>query len=373
MMNVLFATNLPSPYRVSFFNELSKMCNLTVLYERKAASDRNKSWKGEKERTYREIYLSGLKIGAESAFCPSIKKFLRNNEYDLVVLSGYGTLTSIYANLYMKKKNKPFIISIDGCLTRQESQKKYRFKSRLLKNADAILVPGEEAAKCIEHYGVDSANVFSFPFTSLIHTDVLCKIKNEKEKRQLKQDLGVTENVAVITVASFIYRKGIDLLLHSCKELNENIGIYIVGGVPNEEYLQLAKESGRNIHFLDFMKKESLFRYYQAMDIFVLPTREDVWGLVVNEAMANGLPVITTNRCGAGLDLIKDGINGYIIPTDDIHLLTEKINFLAIDFEKREKIGEENLNKIRGYTIEQMARRHMEIFEQLIYRKNNKK
>ena len=55
------------------------------------------------------------------------------------------------------------------------------------------------------------------------------------------------------------------------------------------------------------------------------PTREDIWGLVINEALAAGLPVITTNRCGAGLELIKNNENGFLVNVEDIDELYEKI------------------------------------------------
>lgn len=60
-----------------------------------------------------------------------------------------------------------------------------------------------------------------------------------------------------------------------------------------------------NIVFVEFKTKEDLIDYYRAADLFVLPTREDIWGLVVNEAMAAGTPVITTTNCGAGMEILK--------------------------------------------------------------------
>ena len=79
-----------------------------------------------------------------------------------------------------------------------------------------------------------------------------------------------------------------------------------------KEYINYISEHQlTNVFFFDFMNKELLFKYYQISDLFVLPTREDIWGLVINEAMANGLPIITTDKCVAGKELIND--NGYII------------------------------------------------------------
>jgi len=95
--------------------------------------------------------------------------------------------------------------------------------------------------------------------------------------------------------------------------------------------------------------------------VFVLPTREDIWGLVINEAMAYGLPVITTDRCVAGLELVEDGVNGFIVPVKDVKLLAEKMNeLLAAD---TAAMGAVSLDKVREYTIEGMVRAHKDIFE----------
>jgi glycosyltransferase involved in cell wall biosynthesis len=93
----------------------------------------------------------------------------------------------------------------------------------------------------------------------------------------------------------------------------------------------------------------------------VLPTREDIWGLVINEALAYGLPTITTDRCVAGLELIRDGVNGYVVPVEDIDALSEKIKaVLASDLEA---MGKAALESVGPYTLENMARTHAEIFE----------
>ena len=79
------------------------------------------------------------------------------------------------------------------------------------------------------------------------------------------------------------------------------------------------------------------------------------------DVVAYGLPVITTDRCVAGLDLVEDGVNGYIVPVNDAAVLCNRIHAaLAGDMEK---MGEISLKKIRPYTIENMAKVHMDIFE----------
>ena len=140
-----------------------------------------------------------------------------------------------------------------------------------------------------------------------------------------------------------------------------DVDFYFVGGSPTEEYLRLQQENHlKNVHFIGFCDKEKLKEYYQASDIFVLPTREDIWGLVINEAMANGLPVITTDRCVAGLELVRDGENGYIVPVGDVDVTTDAIQ--KVFQGDIEQMGLKSLETAQRYTIEAMADAHMRVF-----------
>ena len=102
-----------------------------------------------------------------------------------------------------------------------------------------------------------------------------------------------------------------------------------------------------------------------ASDVFVLPTREDIWGLVVNEALAFGLPVITTDSCVAGLELIINEENGFIVPVDDEITLGRTIQNVVQDPKKLTTMSKISLESVERYTIEQMAREHFNIINQL--------
>ena len=97
-------------------------------------------------------------------------------------------------------------------------------------------------------------------------------------------------------------------------------------------------------------------KYYYSADIFVLPSRYETWGLVINEAMAYGLPVITTDMCIAGTALIQDGINGYIVETDNVNMLREKLKLLIEDEEKCREMGAMNNELIQTWTLENMGK-----------------
>lgn len=90
------------------------------------------------------------------------------------------------------------------------------------------------------------------------------------------------------------------------------------------------------------------------------PTRKDVWGLVINEAMANGLPVITTDRCVAGLELVQNSVNGFIVRVDDIAELREKIVMVIANCVE---LGNQSLDTVPAYTFEEMALKHVEVLK----------
>ena len=113
------------------------------------------------------------------------------------------------------------------------------------------------------------------------------------------------------------------------------------------------------MHFIEFKTKQELKDYYLAADLLCLQTRGDVWGLVINEGMAMGLPIITTDCCVAGLELVEIGKNGYIVSVEDEIELSDKINLILSDDLLRSKFAENSLNKIQQYTIENMAKRHI--------------
>ena len=173
------------------------------------------------------------------------------------------------------------------------------------------------------------------------------------------------EGRIVISVGRFIESKGFDVLIKTAKNLHENTTVYIVGGEPTDEYKKLIEENNvLNVNFIGFKTFSELVKYYRAADIFTLPTRTDVWGLVINEAMSCGLPVVTTDMCVAGVTLIENGANGYIVPIDDVSSLTDKINnLLSKSDEELSKAGAKSIEIIKNYTFEEMAKVHTEVIE----------
>lgn len=360
-MRVLFQTNIPSPYRVAFFNELGKYCDLTVLFESHSANDRDAAWRADKMKNFTPIYLKGKRVGTAEAICPSIIKYLSKGKYDVIVIGFFASPTGMMAIEHMRIRHIPFVLSSDGGMVKNDAGIKHKIKQHFISAASAWLSTGKTTTEYLTYYGADPKRVYIYPFTSVMAEDILKQPLTITEKQEYRKLLGMKEDKVILSVGQFIYRKGYDVLLKACKQLDSSIGVYIVGGKPTEEYLNLKEQLDlEHVHFVNFMTKNKLANYYKAADLFVLPTREDIWGLVVNEAMAYGLPVITTTKCVAGIEMVKDGVNGQIIPVEDVEALTKSIkNALG-----RSMSGA--IETAKGYSIEKMALAHMQAFNQLL-------
>lgn len=363
MKNILFLTNYASPYRVNFFDTLGKDAHVTVVfYEQvEVQTHRSSDWFVSGQGHFQAVQLKPvMKVGQEY-FCPDVIRWLQKS-YDAIVVCGYSSPTTMLAMAYLRLKRIPFYIEVDGGLIREESKVKYLFKKMLVSSAAYWLGTGEHTTDYLVHYGAKKERIYTYPFTSLWEKDILPSPVSPAEKAGLRKKLGIAEERLVVSVGRFDHGKGFDVLLKAAAQLPADTGVYIIGGEPTESYLQLREALGLcNVHFCGFKKKEELALYYQAADLFALATRSDVWGLVINEAMAAGLPVVTTDRCVAGMELVQNGVNGYIVPVDDFEAMGEKMNaVLASDLAK---MGAAALETARKYTIENMAKAHVEIFE----------
>lgn len=369
-MKVLFMANIPSPYRVDFFNELGKYCDLTVTFEGRTATDRDEKWRAAESKNFKAQFMKGIRTKSDQFLCLEIIKVIKSG-FDRIIVGGYSTPTAMLAIEYMRLHKIPFWIEADGGLISQDSPLKYRIKHHFISAASGWFSSGKTTSEYFIHYGAKKEKIYQYPFSSLRENEIFSKVISLEEKKKLREELKMKEEKIVVSVGQFIPRKGFDILLKAWKNCAKEAGLYVIGAEVTEEYVQLQKELKlKNVHFIGFKNKEELKKYYQAADIFVLVTREDIWGLVINEAMASGLPVVTTERCVAGLELIKNGVNGYIVSVENVEETSNALNKILQDSAMQEIMAKSNLDKIRNYTIEQMATKHMEALENKDYEKN---
>ncbi len=366
-MRVLYLTNLRAPYRMLFFEKLGKLCDLTVLIERETAYDRDINWfEQDNINTFKIISMKGIHISNDSAFNPSVLRWLSKRKFDIIVVGGYSSLTEILAILYMRLRRISFVLSVDGGFAEKDEHiLKRKLKQLLVSSACHWLASGRGAGDFLEFYGADCKKTFIYPFASVEDKDILKEPLSVPEKENYKRLLGLDGRLLVLSIGRFIPCKGFEILLDAWGRLtHENCTLAIIGGGPlKTQYLNSIKNSQiKNTIILDFMKKEELLTWYRSADVFVLPTHKDIWGLVVNEAMAQGLPVISTNSCLAALELVRNGENGYIVDTGDVKALTICMEQLINDGVLRKNMSACALKTIIPYTIENMVHSHIQAF-----------
>lgn len=366
-MQVVFLTTIPSPYRVAFFNEWGKLCDLTVIFERKSSADRDDTWKNVDARNFKPIYLQGINIKANKAFCPSVIKTIKELTFDVFIVGGYNTPTAMLAAQYLRRKHIPYILNADGGYVKKDSPIVEKAKRHFISSAAMWICTSERTKEYFTHYGAEPELIRKYPFTSLYRENILNKPVSDDEKEKIRQRFGISEDKMVMSVGQFIHRKGFDVLLRAKRKLPENTGLYIIGGTETEEYKSIVEEFHlQNVHFLPFMKPVELAEYYKSADVFAFPTREDIWGLVINEAAAYGLPIVTTYNCIAGLEMIENSKNGFIVLTGDEDTLAEKIRKLLENKMLAHSFSKEIIDVAGKYTYEEMARVHMSIVEEFV-------
>ena len=364
-MNVLYITNLPAPYRVDFFNELGKHVNLTVLYERATASDRDARWKGDHAHTFREIFLNGAHIGAASGASGKVLSYIKDPSYDIRIMGGYSSPTAMLAIRYMKRKKIPYILSIDGGFPVRESRLKYKLKTAMISGAQLYLSTGTNGDRYLLHYGAKQEKILRYHFTSLMEKDVCTALPSAEEKKALRKKLGITKPYMILSVGRLLPLKRYDLLMDAVSGMDDTETL-IVGGLPDEYHKSLLKNHPEaHVRFVDFMPYQALREYYLAADLFVMTSDADVWGLVLTEAMANGLPVVATDSCGGAADLIENGKNGFIIPKGDSQALQKQIK---ATLPCREAFGSHSIEIIKEYTIEHEVLDHLSAFHAFLRR-----
>lgn len=376
-MNILILTTWLAPYRIDLYNELAKQANVTVLYADTSTPERNKDWKAKMSARCNYMKMNkGMKFPIIGNTCPEFINKLRHNidSFDIVYVDGYASIGHVQAINYMSKHRINYFVNVDGALIREnESLPIKLFKKWILKRDCYYLCGAKITNLYLQRYGVNETQIYNHPFTSLFRKDIIDKPINLNLKMNYREELNLKEPFIILSVGRFSYKngygKGYDTLIKTAARMSKDFGFYIIGDEPTQEFVNLRNElRAYNVHFEGFKQKEELKKYYQAADVFVLMTIYDVWGLVINEAMSNGLPVITTDMCVAGLDLIKDGENGFVISVGDSDALQRCI----WDIYKSDKYAQMQNNAIatiREYTIENLAQTHIKIFKKYLHTK----
>lgn len=362
-MRLLILSDIPAPYRIEVFKGLSKAFETTVFFNVSKNDSRNPDWyRKATTELYFEILDNDDSLNHYNDCIENIK------QYDAVLCYDPWAKRSRALQRLCMRKRIPYILNADGALGITTSFPKKQIKTFYTKRAKMCFAGCERAVEYFKTYGAKDKNIVKHPFTSLYENQIIDKPISAEEKSTLKQELGMSGSTTFIAVGQFIHRKGFDLLLEAWSKTTQEGQLYIIGGGPKrEEYEAYIKENDlKNVYIEDFKKPDELQKYYKASDVFVMPTREDIWGLVVNEAMAVGLPVITSDHCTSGNELVTNDVNGYVYPLEDTDMLASYIDKLAKDNALIGEFAEKSLEIIKEYTLENIISKHIESLNKLL-------
>lgn len=349
MKKVLYISNIEVPYRVRLFNELAKECELTVTYERNRSDSRDEKWSKSESCLYKKEYLSGIKTGSENSFSIKIIKKLFEG-YDSIIVGCYNSPAQMLLILLMKIFHKPYILNIDGEIFAQGNGIKSKIKRFFLRGAKKYLAAGEKSAQSLRKV-VGEKEIIPYYFSSLTESELKENALSDSERENF-----------VLVVGQYLDVKGIDVALEAAR-INENINYKFIGmGNRTDEFIKkYCPEGQKNVEFIPFLQKKELEEEYKKCSAFVLPSRQECWGLVINEAASFGTPIVSTTGSGAAVEFLEGEYSHFLAKAGDSESLYKCISeLLASDTDEYCRYL---IEKSALYSIESGVKAHIKACE----------
>ena len=380
-MKILIVHNqLWAHYKAIIFNELQKLIILhkedSLLVIQIASIEKSRVNLGNLDTSihqypYKLLHEGVLEDVGLWQRISGIIKAIRKFKPDIVNLTGYYDFASWAVLFYCKISNIKTILSNESTADDHARNKLKEFlKSLIIKQFDGYFNFGTLSKNYLLGLGVKpekmlvNRNCVDNKALKNIYQNCLPqRIDRQKELNLASKNF--------IFVGRLINYKNILVFLEAFgiaqSELNEDWGVIILGdGEQKEDLQQFVKE--KNIRHISFQKGVSwqqVPEYLALSDVLVLPSYSEPWGLVVNEAMACGLPVIVSEKCGCAIDLVKNGENGFLFSPNNIEQLTLILRKFMNQEVDLKQMGELSEKIIQEYSPENVAKEMYEGYRKI--------
>ena len=305
--------------------------------------------------------------GFFSSSTPAIYSILKKTRPDAVIITGWQSLTLLEALWASMRLGIPRIVRGESNALRKRPWVVRMLHRALLSRFDAFLAIGKANRKFYLGYGVPAECIFqsNYCVDNRRFEDQFARASGERAglRKSWKIDDGRPAGsdggrVCFLYVGKLEPKKRImDLLraLDAAHRAGANIHLLIAGaGELLEEGQAFANGKELPVTFAGFLNQTEITRAYAAADCLVLPSDHgETWGLVVNEAMACGLPALVSDRVGCGADLVHEGVTGGVFRCGDVDALASKLAEFAADPEELARMGERARDLIRDYSVDQ--------------------
>jgi glycosyltransferase involved in cell wall biosynthesis len=323
MIRVAFVSVVPSPYQRDLFAALAGRDDVQprVFYMERAAPD--SPWPG-KPLAAHESYLPGFWFSFGRARVHLNWRLPRARDYDVIVCN---TLMSLTGQWLMRAKLRGSRWMFWGEKLGPRSWRHDRLASPL-RRAAGIAAIGTLA-------GRDYAA--RFPGVPVFNIPYHCELAAFNAARRTSEPGATT----FLFCGQMIARKGLDTLLAAFAQLPGNTRLLLVGREAElpAHLAALPFEVRARVRYAGFQPPESLPEFFAQADVFVLPSRYDGWGVVVNQALGAGLPIIASDQVGAAHDLVCAGANGFTFAAGNVTDLAEKMRPFVHDHTLPRRLG----------------------------------
>lgn len=323
---------------------------------------------------YRHVFLPRRRDGNDVSFATPLNRGILSAlrgagaepAFNALWVHGYATANSLQAMLAAKLLGIPVMLRAESWLRdRGRSAAKLAAK-RLVFDCleslvDAVLPIGTLNAEYWNHYFGDRVPQFMVPYA--VDNDYFSRRARfaQATRGELQRELDLEPTRPVILFASKLQeRKNCAHLVDAYVRLvsgNPARAPYLVIVGDGEERAALERKAAvtglDSIRFAGFRNQSELPRFFELASVFVLPSRHEPWGLIVNEVMNAARPVVVSDDCGCAPDLVREGVNGFIYPTGNIDALTAALQRVLVSPETAAGMGANAYERIRQWGLEQ--------------------
>ncbi|MGM9958574.1 MAG: glycosyltransferase family 4 protein [Erysipelotrichaceae bacterium] len=358
-MRVCSVSNYFSPYKIKLFNEMGKRVELTAVILPGDDGNRNSEWSLPENVSFKTCVI-------DKDYSKLIRKLAKEN--DVLIDSMYSTRYGMMAVSAFKKEGKKVLMDADGGIPKDRGFIVNKAMSFFMNRHDYMISTGYSTDLYYKYYGVPESKLRHYRFSSLSDTDMRNHKEMAKHKEEYRKELNIGDNFVVINVGRPIKVKGFNILLDAYMKtgITDKIDLYIVGGEPQDDIKKIVDDNKLvNVHFIGLLSTDELNKYYAASDMMVFTSRGDVWGLVVNEAMSFGLPVVTSDKNGAGIHFNSIDESVIMCGLEDRDAYAKAILNLYNDRDFYILQSKKSIETIQGYTIENGAEDIINILNRL--------
>jgi glycosyltransferase involved in cell wall biosynthesis len=354
-IKIAFIHNRYINYRIPLFELLHKNFDITFFFE----------YEGQKQETKIHSSFSVtfyLPRRPRYRLSPALFLKLLVGKYDIFVAGDINQPNTYLACCIARLKRKSFIVWSEEWHPKEALHlKRLQMKRAIVRYSDACIAPGKKSADFLKYLGAEDKKIFVAPNAS-----IPCVHNNQTQLSTIPDSIFPSNAIKILFLGRIIPSKGIDYLIKAFAEIERkglNALLLIAGDGPYLTNLEnlVSKENIKNVLFTKrYATNVAKTTLYKDCDIFVLPSvyysYVEGWGLVLNEVMYFGKPVIATEMVGSAYDLIENGTNGYIVPEKNVEALSQALAKIINDGQLRKSMGQMSKRIIEeGYKVSDMV------------------